>query len=215
MEEHRATVEVDAPPSGKRLQGAWLRLDTGKRLLADYRPKFYTAFDGLKVQVKGECWEPDPQAQAIMAQHFRVQELDVAEGNEDSPEFVGLRGVITLKGRLEVMRGEAGSKSEDESRLVFREIREVSLEYAHTCPRMITLNRRDVFLNTSTRCCVPSRCDGTASAALPQVVSHRSLVRLGCLLCHRAKRASCGVSRTPPTCTRSQARMSRCRRARF
>ena len=113
-----ATLTIDAAPGGKRFQGVWLHRG-GEELVVDYRARdFWRPFEGLEVRVTGERWTPDPRAQAIQAQHFRVARLEVAERTQ-AKRFFAIGPERELAGRFVTVAGEPGSKSEGSSVVSF------------------------------------------------------------------------------------------------
>lgn len=74
-----AVVDIDDTVGGKRFQGVWLVDDAGKRWLVRYRPDpAWTAREGKRFVVTGRPYTPDPRAQQINADHFRVDEVKPA-----------------------------------------------------------------------------------------------------------------------------------------
>lgn len=83
LETFEAKVEIDAKPGGKRLQAVWLVTGGSKRVI-DYRAnEWWRPFEGRKVSVTGESYQP--QGQAISASHFRVHSLELLDPTPDDP----------------------------------------------------------------------------------------------------------------------------------
>lgn len=115
-----ARLAIDAQPGGKRFQGVWLE-HGGGRWIVDYRAReLWQPFDGLDVRVTGETWTPDPRAQAIQAQHFKVGRLEVAD-RAQAKHFLAIGPERELTGVFVHKRMPVGSKSEGESPLYFEE----------------------------------------------------------------------------------------------
>jgi hypothetical protein len=106
-----ARLTIDAEPGGKRFQGVWLE-HGGERWVVDYRATgIWQPFDGLEVRVTGEKWSPDPRAQAIQAQHFKVARLEVAD-RKQAQRFFAIGPEREVTGRFVAVGGEPGTKSE-------------------------------------------------------------------------------------------------------
>jgi len=72
------TVDL-VPRFGKSLQGEWLHRDDEESLLLSYRPVYnHRQFHERRVRVTGEFYEPT--GQRLMAEHFRVHDIDLLEG---------------------------------------------------------------------------------------------------------------------------------------
>ena len=115
-----ATVRIDAQPGGKRFQGVWL-VHGGAEWVVDYRAReLWQPFDGLEVRVTGETWTPDPRAQAIQAQHFKVARLEVADPAK-AKRFRAIGPERELSGVFVHKRVPAGAKGAGASPLYFEE----------------------------------------------------------------------------------------------
>lgn len=125
-----ATLTVDELPSGKSLQGVWLRQDGSEPMIIDYRPHgCWTPFAQRRVRVTGSTYAPS--GQAITATHFRVETLEVV----DPAHMTSLLSVgpeQTLEGTLRTATGLAGSKQE-----------------GTTWPVLVTTNETWRILNTA------------------------------------------------------------------
>ncbi len=113
-----ARLTIDAQPGGKKSQAVWLQREDGdrERFVIAYHPHaVWRPFDGLRVEVVGQVYEP--RGQALGATHLRVLSLSAAEGEaQTDPQRVGPE--LELRGRFTRQSGEAGSKSEGSSWLV-------------------------------------------------------------------------------------------------
>lgn len=115
-----AKLTIDAEPSGKRFQGVWLE-HGGEIWVVDYRARdFWKPFEGLEVRVTGEKWTPDPRAQAIDKQHFKVARLEVAD-KKQAKHFLAIGPERELTGVFVHKLAPAGSKSEGSNPLYFEE----------------------------------------------------------------------------------------------
>lgn len=113
-----ATLEIDAEPSGKRFQGVWL-VHGGERWVVDYRAReLWAPFEGLEVRVTGETWTPDPRAQAIDKQHFKVARLEVAD-RKQAKHFLAIGPERELTGVFVNKIADPGTKSEGSEPLYF------------------------------------------------------------------------------------------------
>lgn len=80
----RATVDIDDEPGGKKFQGVWLVTEDGNRHVISYRADpWWTDFEGRTVDATGKPYTP--RGQAIMADHFRVEQMVVVEPTVDDP----------------------------------------------------------------------------------------------------------------------------------
>lgn len=112
-----ATVRVDPEPGGKKFQGVWLELDADQRLLVAYNKRaIWSQFEGHRVRVTGEHYQPE--GQSIGADHYRIHTLEVVN-TEDMASFVRVGPLKDFEGELTVSSGEPGSKMEGESWSVF------------------------------------------------------------------------------------------------
>ncbi|GEM_PF-2342932 len=113
----RARVVIDAEPGSKQFQGVWLEAESGERYLIDYRAQeWLRALEGRRVDVWGAVYEPS--GQAIMATHFRVALLRVAEPTmEDWIIEIGAR--TRLRGSFTRYVWPAGTKLAGEGSTVF------------------------------------------------------------------------------------------------
>ena len=76
-----ATFEIDRVAGGKRFQGSWLLLPSGRELVLSYRP-MPEHFDlvGKKVVATGKHYSNPPHVQSIGADHFQLHSLKAAPG---------------------------------------------------------------------------------------------------------------------------------------
>ncbi|MCY1009770.1 hypothetical protein OV079_30250 [Nannocystis pusilla] len=117
-DEFTATVRVDAEPGDKKFQGVWLERDDGVRWVVAYRPEpWLAAFEGQRVQVTGAVYQPE--GQAILAPHFRVETLRLAPGATTDAPFVAVLAERRLAGTFQERVGGPGTKLEGERYLVF------------------------------------------------------------------------------------------------
>ena len=72
-----ARLSIDEKPGSKAFQGVWLHTDDGRLLVAYRSSPYWQAFEGRRVTVTGEDYQP--RGQAIGAAHFRVEHLRVAD----------------------------------------------------------------------------------------------------------------------------------------
>lgn len=78
---YEGRLEIDPIAGGKRFQGTWLVTDGADRFLLSYRPiEEYFAYVDRQVVVEGEEYDPDPRTQHIMADHLRVESMELADG---------------------------------------------------------------------------------------------------------------------------------------
>lgn len=116
LERFEALVEIDAKPGGKRFQGVWLATG-GVRWLISYRADpWWRHFEGREVRVAGERY--DPQGQAIAADHFRVESMEIVEPTMDD-EIISVSGKRELAGRFASYRWPAKTKLAGETSTVF------------------------------------------------------------------------------------------------
>lgn len=118
MQTLRATVEIAEKPGGKKFQGVWLIDDQGVRHVISYRPDpWWRPFDGLQVEASGHAYTP--RGQAIMAAHFRVEELRVVEPGPDDA-LVSISAERELTGTFTGYTWPEGTKLGGETMTVFR-----------------------------------------------------------------------------------------------
>jgi hypothetical protein len=80
MDELTGFLTMDPVAGGKRFQGTWIE-SKGVRHVVSYRPvQAYFAFQNKRVVARGERYMPGPHEQHIDAPHFRVKELELADG---------------------------------------------------------------------------------------------------------------------------------------
>lgn len=80
----RAKVDIDDKPGGKKFQGVWLVTEDGNRHVISYRADpWWLGFEGRTVDATGKPYTP--RGQAIMADHFRVEQMIVVEPTVDDP----------------------------------------------------------------------------------------------------------------------------------
>ncbi len=131
-----ASVAIDARPRGKRFQGVWLRPEGGEvsRYLVAYRASpWWRPFEGQRVDVVGSPWTPDPRTQHIMAEHFRVHSLTVADPNaQPTPRWVKMGPKKRYIGTFQRRSGDPGSKSAGDRWTVF--VAEGGLSFALASP---------------------------------------------------------------------------------
>lgn len=111
VERFEALLTIDEQPGYKKLQGVWLERDDGERWIAAYRKDpWFEVFDGHRVTVTGERYEPE--GQAIQAPHFKVHTLEVVGGHEatPTPEVLSLGPEMDLTGALEIRTVPDGAK---------------------------------------------------------------------------------------------------------
>ncbi|MBW1878903.1 MAG: hypothetical protein JRI25_12375 [Deltaproteobacteria bacterium] len=116
-EAFEAKLTVDPEPGYKHFQGVWLEREDGDRWVIDYRARdCWTPFDGHRVRVVGEQYQPE--GQAIGAIHFRVETLEVLDPMSMT-SLVSVGPEKALTGRMARVSGEPGTKMEGSSYLVF------------------------------------------------------------------------------------------------
>lgn len=76
-----AYFDIDRFAAGKRFQGSWLITDSGRPLIASYRPieEHYDKV-GKRVIVEGYHYSNPPHVQQIMAPHFKIISMKLAPG---------------------------------------------------------------------------------------------------------------------------------------
>jgi hypothetical protein len=117
VQEFEAVVRVDERPGGKKFQGVWLERDGGERWVVAYRPEgWLRAFEGRRVRVTGEVYQPF--GQAIAATHFRVATLRIV-GQEPDAHLVSAGPARALVGEFAERVGAPGTKLEGERYTVF------------------------------------------------------------------------------------------------
>lgn len=118
-EERRATVRIDAAPSGKKFQGVWLELARpDHRWVIDYRPRaLWQPFADREVLVTGQCYRPF--GQAIGATHFRVDRMRFVTPERGRGPILELGPEQRVRGAFAEHRFPPGSKLADAPRLVF------------------------------------------------------------------------------------------------
>jgi len=80
----RAKVDIDDKPGGKKFQGVWLVTEDGNRHVISYRADpWWTDFEGRTVDAVGRPYVP--RGQAIMADHFRLEEMEVVDPTPEDP----------------------------------------------------------------------------------------------------------------------------------
>jgi hypothetical protein len=76
-----ARFDIDRLAGGKRFQGAMLYLDSGRVLVAGYRPiPRYFQFVDKRVRVTGRHYTPSPDVQHVSGDHFSIEKMQLAEG---------------------------------------------------------------------------------------------------------------------------------------
>ena len=117
-QEFAATVRIDAEAGSKQFQGVWLERADGEQWVIDYRPRdCWLPLENLQVKAVGNTYMPP--GQAISATHFRVSMLEVIDPAPEA-RLVAVGPEETMTGTLQAAAGEAGSKSEGSSWLVFK-----------------------------------------------------------------------------------------------
>jgi hypothetical protein len=107
--ERRATVRIDAQPSGKKFQGVWLEFPDGKRWVVDYRPReLWRGFEDAEVIVTGTCYRPF--GQAINSTHFQVDSMKFASAPKKSVPYFEIGPERLMKGKFVTFGYPAGSK---------------------------------------------------------------------------------------------------------
>ena len=77
------TLDMERVAGGKRLQATTLTLDDGQVVLLDYRPMpQHYALVERRVMAKGRRHMPPPNIQAVSAEHFEVESIWAAPGQE-------------------------------------------------------------------------------------------------------------------------------------
>lgn len=116
-----AKVRIDPHPGGKRFQGVWLDVEGRDPWLVAYRARpWWKPFDGHRVKVVGAPYQPDPQAQQIMADHFRVTSLELLDpAEEPMAEIVWIGPQLTLEGTFATITWPQGTKLAGETMTVF------------------------------------------------------------------------------------------------
>lgn len=75
------TFQQDPVPGGKRLQAGSLVWDDGEVWIVSYRPiEKYFQFIDKRVHVRGRPYENSPLVQSVMATHFEIESIELAEG---------------------------------------------------------------------------------------------------------------------------------------
>lgn len=76
-----AYFDIDRFAAGKRFQGSWIITDSGRQLVASYRPieEHYDKV-GKRVIVEGYHYSNPPHVQQIMASHFKIISMKLAPG---------------------------------------------------------------------------------------------------------------------------------------
>lgn len=113
VEELRATVRIDAAPSGKKFQGVWLEFDgqegKDRRWVIDYRPtEIWAGFADEAVIVTGRRYQP--YGQAINAPHFEVATMRFAGRPSRAVPYRSLGPEQLLRGELIEEVWPAGTK---------------------------------------------------------------------------------------------------------
>ncbi|HEU0031747.1 MAG TPA: hypothetical protein VFQ53_14015 [Kofleriaceae bacterium] len=115
-----ATVRIDPSPMAKHFQGVWLELPDGKRWLVDYRSRpLWEPFRDEQVNVTGAFYAVDAKFQSVNAQHFRVDRMAFVTPPKQSPPYLEIGPVTTLKGQFEDRAWPAGSKLAGSTRKLF------------------------------------------------------------------------------------------------
>ncbi len=115
----RATLRIDAAPGAKRFQGVWLVVGD-REYVVDYRAHaLWTWFADREVTVTGEPYRPDPEAQAIQSEHFRIATLRVSERGRGP--YLGFGAETWLDGEVASDSAPAGSKLAGSTQSVFRD----------------------------------------------------------------------------------------------
>jgi len=100
--------EPDPARSGKQFIGADLERDDGTRWVLGYgRDPLWQAFDGRRVEVHGEHFEP--QNQALLAPHFRVHTLRVID--ERAGALQGFGAEQAMEGTIQRFAAPPNSKA--------------------------------------------------------------------------------------------------------
>ena len=93
----------------------------GERWVVDYRAnELWKPFEGLDVKVTGTKWTPDPRAQAIRAQHYKVARLEVVDPKQ-AKDWFAIGAERELTGVFVHKRVPAGGKDAGSSPLFFEE----------------------------------------------------------------------------------------------
>ncbi len=80
---YTAHLDMDRLSGGKRLQATTITLDSGRQLIASYRPmKEYLEFVDRRVVVQGYHYENPPHVQQVMADHFAITSVKLAPGEQ-------------------------------------------------------------------------------------------------------------------------------------
>lgn len=116
--ERRAIVRIDAEPGGKKFQGVWLEVGE-VRFVVDYRARaLWTWFADREVLVTGGCYQPF--GQAILAPHFEVAHLRVADQTRGVGPYFSIGPAEWLRGEFIEETAPAGSKLAGSARAMFR-----------------------------------------------------------------------------------------------
>jgi hypothetical protein len=121
--------DADPARSGKQFIGAELERDDGERWVLDYgREPLWQEFDARRVQIEGRRYQPE--GQALLATHFRVETLRVA-GTGDGA-LLGFGPEKQLEGSFVAHTVEPGSKAEGMRVMEFIEASGVRWMLEHT-----------------------------------------------------------------------------------
>lgn len=112
-----ATLKIDPKPGSKQFQGVWLVRADGSRLLIDYRATaIWKPFAGHQVVATGHVYQP--RGQAIMATHYHVDTLKMADP-QSTASIVGVGPLVQLSGSFSLKTAPPRSKSAGEKYPVF------------------------------------------------------------------------------------------------
>jgi hypothetical protein len=104
------TYEVDPVPQGKKLQGAWLVLEGGHRVVLSYRPfPEHFRYIGKRVVVRGAYPSMPPHIQSISARHFTVTSIALAPGetpHATAPARIPAPPLARSRAELERLEGK-------------------------------------------------------------------------------------------------------------
>lgn len=110
-------LTINAHPGGKRFQGVWVVVDGHKHLISYRANPWWRPFEGRAVQAWGEPYTP--QGQAIMADHFRIRRLELADPKPEDT-IIAILGRQDWVGEFVVHTWPKGSKLEGTTAPAFR-----------------------------------------------------------------------------------------------